>query len=64
MKEKGKEAYTAGIERIFDLMTNPDMSRKRFCEKWEVSRKTFFRYKAYIKDRLFMYEIRRKDNEM
>lgn len=63
MKGKGLESYTAGIERIFDLMMNPDMSRQRFCEKWEVSKRSYSRYKAYIRDRLYMYEIRRKDNE-
>lgn len=51
------------IERIFDLMTHPDMTVKQFCEKWEVSRPTYYRYKAYIKDRLFLYKVTRVERK-
>ena len=54
-----KKPHICSIERLFDLMTNPDMTRKQFCEKWEVSRNTYYRYKTYIRDRLYMYEITR-----
>ena len=43
------------LERILDLMSNPNMTEKDFCRKWEVSRRTYYRYKAYITDRLYIY---------
>lgn len=52
-------AYTAGIERIFDLMTNPEMSKEHFCKRWEVSEESYYRYKRLIRDRLYMYKVTR-----
>ena len=48
------------IERLLDLMTNPKIKMTDYCRKWEVSRRTFYRDKVYVRDRLYMYQVTRK----
>lgn len=44
-------------ERILWLMTHPNAKPKQFMEKFEVSYRTYKRDKAYIRDRLWCYEV-------
>ena len=53
-----KRNQIASVECLLWLMMNPECTEKQFCDKWEKTRTTFYRMKRYIRDRLFMYEVK------
>lgn len=49
------------LERLLYLMAHPSISEESYCRRWECSRRTYYRDKTYVQDRLWMYEVRMRN---